>query len=98
MARSKSIEKISKYPPSKIIKVSLEKAQQCITESEKDLSIRDYKKIKYWLKIAQNVCEKVERLDEFNEFLGTVRTNHTQNDQKLKQLLSEAFPVPVKPN
>jgi hypothetical protein len=92
MERSKSIESISKFPPAKIIRVCIEKTTNLISESQDDIEHRDYKKIKYWLKIAQNVCSSVNRTQDFADYLHTVRTTHAEKDSTLKDLLNETFP------
>jgi len=90
MQRTQSLESIAKNPPAKVIKVCMEKATQLLQGNE----ARDYKKLKYWLKVAQTVSLSIEREIEFNDFIKNLRQTYP-NDKDLKTLLDTTFPSTI---
>ncbi len=97
MERTKSLEAIGKYPPLKIVKVCIEKTTQLLEESssvaDQQQKPRDYKKIKYWLKIAEKMNNSIDKANEFSAFLVTVRTEYASKDSTLASLLDSTFPT-----
>lgn len=73
-----------------VIKVCLEKAQQLLEPTSQ--SPKDYKKVKYWLKIALSVSQSIEREEEFFEFIKQLRTEH-ERDTQLREMLDTTFPL-----
>src|SRR5690606_11459833 len=87
LSRTRSIDMIQKHPPHKIFKVCFDKATYLITTTEENLDQRDYKKIKYWLKIAQGAAKSSKKENEFIQFLDSLKS--PAKDQELTKLLTE---------
>jgi hypothetical protein len=93
MQRSHSIDIIKNNPPSKIIRICLEKTYQLLQPAadRKELDEGAMKRIKYWMKIAETLSKDIEKEEEFNEFVQNLKTSYSMNDQ-LIELLSSDFP------
>mmetsp|Transcript_19981 Transcript_19981/g.27954 ORF Transcript_19981/g.27954 Transcript_19981/m.27954 type:complete len:211 (+) Transcript_19981:70-702(+) len=86
MQRTKSLEAIGKNPPSKVIKVCVEKTTFLLTQEPVD-----YKKVKYWLKIAFDVASSIGKEKDFNEFLKKLHNAH-KSKSELEELITTSFP------
>ena len=85
LRRSASLEKIERTSPAVVIAASLEKARECSLNPEK----RDYTKVKYWLKIAQKVCQTYKKEEAFNSFLKQLYVS--SDDPSLQEMLKNIF-------
>jgi len=88
LQRTRSLEVIEKHSPSAILKVSLEKINQILEQD--DPQAVDYKKVKYYLVIAQNMYQSLHRSKEFHTFLKSLQNSHA-TDKALKDILKSTF-------
>jgi len=86
LQRIRSLEAINKHQPLQIVRVCLEKAKLAVQEDPKD-----YKKVKYYLKIALSVSKTVDRLAEFNDSIKGLKSAYSW-DTELKEMLDTNFP------
>eukprot|EP01117_Protostelium_nocturnum_P019906 TRINITY_DN8745_c0_g1_i2.p1 TRINITY_DN8745_c0_g1~~TRINITY_DN8745_c0_g1_i2.p1 ORF type:complete len:196 (+),score=71.28 TRINITY_DN8745_c0_g1_i2:68-589(+) len=87
LKRASSIESIKKNPPSKVIKVCLEKVSGLLQQPQ-DV---DYKQVKYWLVIADQLSKEINRRDDFSESISHIRTSYRSN-KAVMDVLKEALP------
>jgi len=85
MERTKSLETISKAAPPMVWRLCLEKVKAQMQDSEH----KDYKKIKYYLKIAVNVAK--DSVSEVYEHVRALRTSYSW-DAELREMLASSFP------
>jgi len=86
MQRQRSLETIIKSDPAKIIQVCKDKTNELVAQTHKD-----YKKIKYWLKIAGDVSNSAtDKDDSFSTFVKTLLADH-RRDKELSAVLDQAL-------
>jgi len=88
LQRTRSLEVIEKHSPSAILKVSLEKIDQILEQD--DPQEVDYKKVKYYLVIVQNMYENLNKAKEFHTFLKNLQNSHA-TDKALKDIVKSNF-------
>ena len=69
-----------------IIKVCLEKTTALLQEAGK----KDYKKVKYWLKIAHTMSSQISREEDFETYLKSIQETYKQ-DKELLDIIEDGF-------
>jgi len=87
MQRTRSLEVIERSSPAKIVVVALEKTNTLLKSVAGN---RDYKKIKYWLKIAHYSAGNIDKEEEFYSFVKGLQKNFSE-DASLQSLIDSEF-------
>lgn len=64
----------------------LEKTTALLQEAGK----KDYKKVKYWLKIAHTMSVQISRQEDFQEYLKSIEATY-KDDNELLKILKEGL-------